>query len=72
MMGKNNTMEDKSATLRLSLGKRWGTSWANNTECHACDGEQRSIKHALLKCKNKKVMESRKVWRDEVNRKILK
>ena len=40
--------------------------------CHACGEDSRSNHHALRKCKERGVVEARKIWMDEVSKKIMK
>jgi hypothetical protein len=72
MMGKSGTMEDRSAVLRINLGKRWATSWINSDICRACGTHDRSMHHTLRKCKNKGMVEARKIWMSEVSKCIYK
>ena len=44
----------------------------NLEACHACGKDSRSNHHALRKCKEKEVVEARKIWMDEVSKKIMK
>ena len=48
MMGKNKTIEDRSAVARIAFGKRWCTSWINEEICKACEEAPRSIRHTLI------------------------
>ena len=72
MLGKTGSMEDNTAVNRIAAGKRWKMSRHNLEVCHACGEDSRSTHHALRKCKEKGVVEARKIWMDEVSRKIMK
>ena len=72
MLGKAGSMEDKSAINRIAAGKRWKMSRHNLEICHACGEDSRSNHHALRKCKAKEVVEARKIWMDEISKKIMK
>ena len=72
MLGKTGSMEDRTAVNRISAGKRWKMSRHNLEVCHACGEDSRSNHHALRKCKERGVVEARKIWMDEVSKKIMK
>ena len=72
MMGKNKTIEDRSAVARIAFGKRWCTSWINEEICKACEEAPRSIRHTLMQCGNERMREGRKMWTDEVYKGISK
>ena len=72
MMGRKKTIEDRSAVARIAYGKRWCSSWINEEICKACEEAPRSIRHTLMQCGNERMREGRKIWTEEVERKIGK
>ena len=72
MMGKSGSMEDRTATNRIAMGKRWKMSRHNLEMCQACGKDTRSTNHALRDCREESVNTKRKIWYNGVSRKIYK
>jgi hypothetical protein len=72
MLGKNDTMEDRCASLRIGAQKRWATSQYNEELCKACGNKRRSMKHVLLKCADSRMSKVRKIWMSEVSKRIAR
>jgi hypothetical protein len=72
MMGKNKSIEDRAATVRIGAQKRWAMSAFNTEVCGACGNGSRSSKHALLRCGEVRMKEMRKIWMNEVSKRIMK
>ena len=72
MMGRSKYIEDRAAVLRLSLGKAWANSRHNGDLCRACGGENKSIEHALFRCRHLDVAGVRKQWRHDVDKCVNK
>ena len=72
MMGKAKSLEDLSAVQRMSCGKRWCNSWANNEKCKACGTGTRSEAHALRTCGAEDVRRLRRGWTETIGKTIHK
>jgi hypothetical protein len=72
MLGKNRSMEDRAASLRIGAQKRWALSDFNKEVCGACGIGNRSSKHALLRCGDSRMRVMRRAWMGEVSKRIGK
>ena len=72
MLGKSGSMEDRSATNRIALGKRWKMSRHNMEVFQACGEDTRSTSLALRNFREVTVNTRRKIWYNGISRQIYK